>query len=177
MNFLGALSINDNDIVRADDVNKFADLIVESLRNISITQWVYKQIIENRIYNSSYCLFFITHNILGAEKFLEAQHELEKENNANKRQLSFDFVADLNRRSILDVIEFEKSYDNIALYELGIKYGFLPKEINQELRKLELANKIEISELPDKKRQRKGFYINYDHHTRGDRIISVTFKR
>ncbi|MDO9532125.1 MAG: three-Cys-motif partner protein TcmP [Deltaproteobacteria bacterium] len=175
--FLKALGINDDDIVRADDVNKFADLIVESLRNISITQWVYKHIIENRIYNSSYCLFFITHNIRGAEKFLEAKHELEKEIKSKERQLSFDFVADLNRKSILYFIEYEKSYDNIALYELGIIYGFLPKDINQELTKLEHDNKIEICEFPNKKRQRKGFYINYDHHTRGDRIISITFKR
>ena len=135
--FLKALGINDDDIVKADDVNKFADLIVEALRNISVTQWVYKHIIENRIYNSSYCLFFITHHIRGAEKFLEAQHELEKEIKDSERQRSFDFVADLNRRSILDFIEYGKSYDNVALYELGIKYGFLPKDINQELMKLE----------------------------------------
>ncbi len=175
--FLKALGINDDDLARADDVEKFANLIVEALRKISLTQWVYKQIIENRIYNSSYCLFFITHHIRGAEKFLEAQHELEKEIKANERQRSFDFVADLNRRSILDFIEYGKTYDNVSLYELGIKTGFLPRDINQELTKLEHDGQIEVVEFPAKKRQRKGFYINYDRHTKGDRRIKVTFRR
>ena len=159
------------------DLNKFADLIVEALRQISVTQWVYKQIIENRIYNSSYCLFFITHNIRGAEKFLEAQHELEKEIKASERQRSFDFVADLNRRSIIDFIEYGKPYDNVSLYELGIKSGFLPRDINQELKKFEHDNKIEVVELPTKKRRMKGFYINYDRYIKADRMISVTFRR
>ena len=175
--FLKALGIDDDDLTTADDVKKFADLIVEALRKISVTQWAYRQIIENRVYNSSYCLFFITHHIRGAEKFLEAQHELEKEIKASERQRSFDFVADLNRRSILDFIEYGKPYDNVSLYELGIKSGFLPKDINQELTKLEHDGEVEVVELPNKKRQRKGFYINYDHHTKGDRIISVTFRR
>jgi three-Cys-motif partner protein len=174
--FLKALGVNESDLAKADDVNKFADLIVKALRKISVTQWVYKQIIENRVYNSSYCLFFITHHIRGAEKFLEAQRKLEKEITASERQRSFDFVADLKRRSILDFIEYGKPYDNVLLYELGIKSGFLPRELNKELIELENSGGIEVVEFPDKKRQRKGFYINYDHHINGDRIISVTFR-
>ena len=175
--FLKALGISDGDIAKADDVEKFADLIVEALRKISVSQWVYKQIIENRVYNSRYCLFFITHHIRGAEKFLEAQHELEKEIKASERQGSFDFVADLYRKSIIDFIEYGKPYDNVVLYELGIKSGLLPRDINQELTKFEQAGEIEVFELPTKKRNRKGFYINYDRHTKGDRMISVTFRR
>jgi three-Cys-motif partner protein len=175
--FLKALGINDDELAKANDVKKFADLILEALRTISVTQWVYKQIIENRIHNSSYCLFFITRNIRGAEKFLEAQHELEKEIKTSERQRSFDFVADLNRISIRDVIEYGKLYDNVSLYELGINSGLLPKDINQELKKLEQNNKIEVVELPTKKRRMKGFYINYDHYIKEDRMLSVTFKR
>ncbi|MGA7577427.1 MAG: three-Cys-motif partner protein TcmP [Desulfobaccales bacterium] len=175
--FLKALGINDDDITSADDVEKFANLIVESLRNISGTQWVYKQIIENRSYNSQYCLFFITKNILGAEKFLEAQHKLEKEIKANEAQASFDFVSDLYRKSILHYIEYGKPYDNVGLYEIGIKSGLLPRDIKKELTKLENDGEIEIIELPTKKRKRKGFYINYDHYRVRDRIISVTFRR
>lgn len=177
IDFLEALGINHDDLAKADDVNKFAYLIEEALRKISDTQWVYKQIIENRVYNSKYCLFFITHHIRGAEKFLEAQRELEIEIKSKERQGSFDFVDDLNKKSILDFIEYEKSYDNIALYELGIKSGFLPKDINQELTKLERDGKIEVIELPNKKRNRKGFYINYDRYAYGDQIISVAFGR
>jgi three-Cys-motif partner protein len=175
--FLKALGIDDGHIAKANDVNKFAELIVDALKNISITEWVYKQIIENHVHNSSYCLFFITHHVLGAEKFLEAQYHLEKEIKASERQLSFEFVADLNRMSILHFIEYGKPYDNVALYELGIKSGFLPRDINRELTKLERDDKIEVAENPPMKRQRKGFYINYDHYAKGDRIISVTFKR
>jgi three-Cys-motif partner protein len=175
--FLKALGINDGKIEEANDVNKFADLIVEALRKISVTQWVYKQIIENRSHNSSYSLFFITHNIRGAEKFLEAQHELEREIEASERQRSFDFVADLKRRSILDFIEYGKPYDNVALYELGIKTGFLPKDINKELLKLEQDGAVEVAVLPNKKRKKNSFYIHYDRRTKGDRIILVTFRR
>ena len=77
--FLTALGIKYEDIVKVDDIEQFADLITGALQEISDTEWVYKYIINNRIYNISYCLFFITHNIRGAEKFLEAQQKLEKE--------------------------------------------------------------------------------------------------
>ena len=77
-NFLHDLNINDTDAVKAYDVDKFADLVVTALRNISGAEWVYKQMLVNRAGSNRYCLFFITRNILGAEKFLEAQSELRK---------------------------------------------------------------------------------------------------
>ena len=102
---------------------------------------------------------------------------LEKNLKANETQATFDFVADLDRESIRGFIKCGLPYDNVALYELGIKSGILPRDIRNELIKLEEDGRVEVVALPAKKRNRKGFYIDYNHHKKGDRTIAVTFKR
>lgn len=177
-NFLLDLGIHETSAIKAATVDTFADLVVEALQAIAGTKWVYKQMIENRSYNSKYCLFFITRNILGAEKFLEAQSELERSFKVteNETQASFDFVADIDKKSIRNFIKDSTPSDNISLYERGIESGILPKDIRQELKKLEETNRIEVVELPTKKRNKRGFYLDYKYYKTKDRIISIIFK-
>ena len=114
----------------------------------------------NKTRNSKYCLFFISSHILGAEKFLEAQDALKSNANQFEQQQAFDFVSEPTGRSILNFVEDNTAYDNVSLYEKGVKWGFRPTEITRELRELEKSepDKIEIEALPGKVRKRGGLY-------------------
>ena len=134
------------------------------VQSISNTNFVYKQIIENRTSNSKYGLFFITHNILGAEKFLDAQEKLKKVIEASHTQMSFNFVDVSDKVSISKYMKKASTYDNTELYKLGIMTGLLPKEVTQQLRQLERDGKLVVSEITGKKRNNRGFYIGYKQY-------------
>ncbi len=176
-NFLHDLSIGEADAIKANSVEEFTELVMDALQHISGTEWIYKEMIENRTHNSKYCLIYITRNILGAEKFLEAQYQLKEKLKANEAQAEFDFVEDLEKRSILDFIERERLYDNVNLYKIGIQVGLLPKQLNNELKSLENNAMVAITPYKDKERKKKGFYINYKNYKAQDSIVSIMFKR
>ncbi len=172
-NFLADLGVKETDAIKIDNIENFSGLITARLKEISGTNFVYKQIIDNQDRNSKYGLFFISHNILGAEKFLEAQAKLKKHIEDSKRQLAFSFSDVMNGASILDVLERGKAYDNTDLYKLGIMAGILPSELNGQLKKLEADNKIIVTALPGKQRNKGGFYLNYKNYKNKEKIISV----
>lgn len=172
-NFLDALGIKEIDAVRVSNVEDFSDLIVSGLRGISNTEFVYKQIIENRTSNSKYGLFFITHNILGAEKFLDAQEKLKKVIEDSHTQMSFNFVGVSNKALITQSMKKSTEYDNTQLYKFGIKTGLLPKEVTQQLRQLERDGKLVVSEIRGKKRNNRGFYIGYKQYRNSEKVITL----
>lgn len=163
-NFLDTLGIKEADAIRISRVEEFSDLIVSGLKNISNTNFVYKQIIENRTSNSKYGLFFITHNILGAEKFLDAQEKLKKLIEDSHTQMSFNFVDVSDKMLITQYMKKATEYDNTELYKIGITTGLLPKEVTQQLRQLERDGKLVVSEIKGKKRNNRGFYIGYKQY-------------
>jgi hypothetical protein len=81
--------------------------------------------------------------------------------------------------SILNFVDYDHPYDNVTLYEQGVKCGIRPAELKDQLKHLEKnnKNKIEIKELPSKRRNRGGLYIDYKHFRENDRIISIAFRR
>ena len=175
--FLSGLGINRETASKADNVEKFADMITEAFKRISKSPYAYSQMIKNKQHNSQYCLFFISHHILGAEKFLEAQDKLKKQIEKPDEQTTFDFVSDENQKSILNSVEYGNKYDNVSLYELGIKAGLRPTELTKELKHLEKngTNKVQIEALPGQRRNRGGLYITYGNYKKKLRKISITF--
>jgi three-Cys-motif partner protein len=167
--FLADLNIQASSAVGS--LEDFSNLIVEALRRISKTSYVYKQIIDNKMLNSRYGLFFITHNILGADKFLEAQDKLKKAIEEKRDQMAFSFIED--GPSIFEDMEKGKKYDNVELYKLGILIGILPPEVNIQLKQLETEGKIKVEVLPGKKRVRGSFYINYSYYKDQKKMIVV----
>lgn len=133
--------------------------------------------IKNKQFNSQHCLIYITRNILGAQKFLEAQYQLKEQAKAGQAQTEFAFIEDLDARSLFTFIERGRPYDNVQLYEIGIKAGILPKQINKELKTLEENGKLSVTAFPGKVRQRKGYYINYEKYKAQDRIVSFVFAK
>lgn len=176
--FLSGLGIEKSNAESAGTVEEFAAMIVEALKRISGSDFVYPQMIKKKGKNSKYCLFFISKHILGAEKFLDASRQLLLKINGAAEQQAFDFVSDMPRKlSILDFIKFGQMYDNVQLYELAIKSGIRPTELIAELRDLESKNpaSISVSAVPGKERRKKGFYTNYKHFKSHERIVTIEF--
>ena len=177
--FLAGLGIDQQAAKQANSAEDFANMIADALRTISGSEYVYFQMLENKEKNSKYSLFFISHHILGAEKFLEAQKGIKAKSGTPENQQIFDFVSQPESESILQFIEYDHIYDNVSLYEYGIKFGMTPVELKNQLKSIEKNDerKIEIKEIPGKKRNRGGLYIDYKHFKENDRIITVIFRR
>lgn len=157
--FLYDLGIGSSEAVGSLD--DFCNLIVAALKKISGTAFVYKQIIDNKERNSRYGLFFISHNILGADKFLEAQEKLKEAIEQEKAQMSFDFIEDQKAPSIFDAMEMNEQYDNTELYKLGIIIGIRSSEVMRQLKELETpGGKIRVDQMPRQKRNRGAFYVS-----------------
>lgn len=176
-NFLRDLSIGEAEAKKAKTLEDFSELVLDALQIISGTEWLYKELIRNRQYNSTHALFFITRNILGAEKFLDAQYKLKEQSKANQAQITFDFLEDVDARSVLSFVELGRPYDNTQLFEIGIKAGLLSKQLNKQLKKLEEDDKISVTPFVGKERKQKGFYINYEKYKTKDRMVSIVFKK
>jgi three-Cys-motif partner protein len=173
-NFLRDLNIGEKEAKNAVDLEAFAELVIDALRSISDTEWIYKEMIKNKQFNSQHCLIYITRNILGAQKFLEAQYQLKEQTKASQAQTEFAFLEDLDARSILPFIECGKPYDNVQLYEIGIKAGLLPKQLNKELKRLEENGKLVVTPCEGQNRKGKAYYIDYKYRTQ-DRKVSILF--
>lgn len=175
--FLAGLGIDQETAKQANSVEEFANLISNALRTISGSEYVYCQMLENKEKNSKYSLFFISHHILGAEKFLDAQNELKNRTTTTSEQQAFDFISPPDENSITNFMSKDIPLDNVALYEHGIRWGILPSELNRQLGLLEQAGKITVADFPPQKRRGKFFYINNKYHKNGgDRRITVTFR-
>lgn len=171
--FLEDFGIKDTDAVKAADSDEFSDLIVEAFKKVSGTPFVYKQMIDNAACNSQYGLFFISRNVLGGEKFLDAQEKLKEILDDSKAQRSFSFAKEQNKGSILGALTKDATYDNVQLYELGIRIGLLPKHVAEQVKKLEKSGEVKIEEVPGRKRNRGGLYIGYKYFKNAERIIFV----
>lgn len=176
--FLSGLEIEHAAARAANSVEEFAGVIIVALRKISGSQYVYYQMMQNQENNNKYGLFFISQHVLGAEKFLDAQSQLKKKLHKSLQQHAFDFVSQPELESIMHFVKFDYPYDNVALYEQGVEWGFLPAELGKQIKDIEKTDryKIEIKELPGKNRNKGGLYIGYNHFKKKDRIITVTFR-
>ncbi len=177
--FLSGLGINQADAENTQNLDEFTDLIVGALKEISGSDFVYSHMIKKKNKNSKYCLFFISHHILGAEKFLDARSQLITKIDQADQQQAFDFVSDISQKStILDFVEQDHIYDNLTIYEVGIKSGFKPSELNKEIRDIEKndSQRIEITPITGKQRNKKGLYLGYTHYKDNNRVIHIKFK-
>jgi three-Cys-motif partner protein len=170
--FLNGLEIDKTSVITISDLDAFAELIQKALKKISKSDFVYFHMIENKENNNKYSLFFISHHILGAEKFLEAQDELIKQQ--NMENLLFTFLPDPSIN--LNFLKLNKPYDNVELYELCVSKGIRPQLLKDKIRELEKLNtgRITITALQGKTRNNRGLYIDYKHYKEKNRIISVT---
>lgn len=136
-------------------------------------------------------IIFGSSNILGLEKFLEVAWKLDSTNGEANYNIGNDpfFGGQLDlfepERNVIkkqgefknDLIAFlKKEYqDNTTLYRFTLEKGFLPKHTNDILRELQRKGLIEVNNVMDGSKARKGsFYINLDNFNTND--VKVQFK-
>lgn len=177
--FLEGLGIDQDAAKKADSAEEFAEMILLALKQFSGAKYVYKNMFDNAGKNSKYCLFFVTHHILGGDKFLEAQSQLNSSKTEILKQKMLDLSSPSDYISVLDFIEYNHSYDNVSLYQLGIESGLAVAQLRNQLQAIEKnsSNVIEINEIQGKKRNKSGLYIDYKNYKIGNRVITITFRR
>ena len=164
-NFAIKLGISKESLLKITTSNQFSEQIKEILKQKSNTNFVYSYKLTNqKASNSSYHLFFITKNIVGARKYLESSEKI-KEQTAEKQGLFFkleDYEKDANSFSIYKVIKkfLKTPKTNKELYKKGIEEGILPKKLRKILKDFEKQGYLNIHELTCKKRGIGAFYLN-----------------
>ncbi len=145
----GTLSKPDHDAFSAELLGK--------LKEIAKSDYGYRYQLENRNGSSTHHLFFITKNRRGAEKFLEVKNKLKAQ--LTQQLTFFDFNEIEIKKDLSDMLQ--KPISNTKLSDEMIKKGYLPKEINPLLKKMEKDGKLKIFLIsPHSKRRKGSFYLN-----------------
>lgn len=168
--FLLDMGIVENTLNDIRNIDDFAEEFTNTLKSVSNSQFAYNYKIEARGGSSTFHLFFVTHNVLGAHKFLEARKTV-KESIAKKQLTLIDFDEQEFKDKLMSLLR--NKTNNEKIYLEGIKMGMLPSEINPVLKKWETDNHLDIKILgPDFNRRRGSFYINENpKHS-----LSITYK-
>lgn len=165
--FLRDFGVEEKALESQADLNAFTDAVKTAFRDMSGSEFVYSRALRSRnAPNSSFCLFFVTHNLVGAHKFLEAIESVES---ALKTMLAL-FDVQKDKREEMLAAELSDKRANFELYPWGIKNGMLPKHITPILKEWEKKGAIHIDGPDD--RRRGAFYIKGNP----DKIIRIRMK-
>ena len=134
--------------------NNFAELIKDGFKKIAgHNSFAYYYLLKNeQARNVQHCIFFITHNPRGADKFIEAMYKIRKD---DKERLLFDIGLDDILKKLVDYLHEYRS--NVDINNWRRENGYHYPEITNALKRLEDEKKLEIEEVD--KRRGKGFYL------------------
>jgi len=139
-----------------------------------------------------YAVFFITSNLLGLEKMIEAKQKLDpnrgkgydKKNLAIRNSLFADQIQEEDRHKALEYLkeillkelrEKINGLTNCDIYYLTVTNEFLPTNANSVLKELIKEQKVlPYYGIDQNLSSGAGYYINFDHYKKKD--IKVTFK-
>ncbi|GAA4461347.1 hypothetical protein GCM10023189_36780 [Nibrella saemangeumensis] len=161
------------------DVFEFINHLEEALRfeNTFYTTSFFLQ----RNTNNYYALFFITSNILGLQRIIDAKWEIDPEQgrgfvyeaDAIPSQLPlfpeikppfFKLRMEELERKITLYISNNQNCTNCDLYQFVLTEGFRTPHANQVIKKLRQEPKIQVIDLETNKEVRgHGTYLDYDH--------------
>ena len=154
INFLSDCGIEQYQYEDLDDLHDFMNLLKDNFKTRSADpSYIYSYPLKNEgATNSQHCLFFITHNHRGADKFIEAMYKIRKDSTA---ELLFDIDLEDILKKLVDYLHEYRS--NVDINNWRRENGYHYPEITKALRKLESEKKLEIEEIH--KRHGKGFYL------------------
>ena len=148
-NFILEFGIQEHLINDIKDIDSFAAELTKKLKERASTPYAYNYEIVNRnATNSKFHLFFVTRNIVGARKFLEAKNKISK---ALESQLSFFNIDRTKREDNLRAILSQRK-SNTELYAEIIQHGYLPSEINPILKEMESSKALQIQAHSERKK-------------------------
>lgn len=155
---LGVDKASLEDIKRVDSL---AGKLVTRLKEIAGTAFGYAYKLVNKgAPNSIFHLFFITRNITGAKKFLEAKNEIKRQLQTSQLEL-FDVDGAQREEDVRALLH--RPLRNMELYEEVIKKGHLPKEISPILKRMERDGEIQVQAGFD--RRKGSFYLGNRNKT------------
>ncbi len=189
-----------------DFIHDFFDTAhpIRRLENINVGEFV-KYIKDalsysNEFYSASYYiqrdranyygLFFVTNNLLGLERFLDAKWDLDVAEGSGfvlpKRQMDMFNESEISQRKSKREIELESllldflafsAKSNKELYEFVLINEFRPKHANEILRKLQSEEIIVVEDFSTKKPARKGaFYLDFDNFKKTNPRVIIELK-
>ena len=139
-----------------DSVEKLEEALVCNFKQRAKTDYVFDYALRSQGDKfSHHCLFFITKNIVGAEKFLEGMKKVRQDKNL--QQVIPGVGESEKRRIILKCLTEE--VNNRALYELLVKERLLSPDANPILRELEKGGIISVKEVSEGSRSKNAFYL------------------
>jgi len=153
--FIRYIGVDEKDNKKFQNLTDFANEVKCALSKKSDTEYVCYKMLKNEEFNNQHALFFMSKNILGAEKFLEVLDRI------NEKDL-FEFTISDQDGPFIEAIRNKKGLTNCELYKYGILNGLLPKKVKIVLKELEADNEINVTVMPvgDCKKRKKGeFYI------------------
>ena len=133
----------------------FAEQIKNCFKEIARdVSYVYRYMLKNeQASNTQHCLFFITHNPTGADKFIEAMYKIRK---YNKQGLLFDYDAIVISKELTQYLSEYRN--NGEINEWRRKKGYHYPEIKNALKQLENEQKLEIRD--GTKKIKGAFYLD-----------------
>ncbi|MDR2268631.1 MAG: three-Cys-motif partner protein TcmP [Rickettsiales bacterium] len=167
--FLKDIDISENNAKNVKNYQEFIKVIVDALKERANTQFVYYKILDNEKSNSHYALFYISKNILGAEKFLEIMDKMKQPN------LFYNIISEPEQVRFVNGLEKNKVLNNRQVYQGGIVCGLLSKGIRKILKSLEDEGKISVKSLIGYERKRKAFPVDYDDYINQQPKIEITW--
>ena len=157
--FLKDIDISESNATSVRNYQEFTNVIRVALKAKANTQFVYYKMINNEKTNSHYALFYISRNILGAEKFLESIDRMRQPN------LLYSIMSEPEQQRFINGLQKMGVLNNCQIYQAGIICGLLPKEVRTILKSLENEGKIVVKPCDGYERKRKGFPIDYSDYT------------
>jgi len=129
-----------------------------------------------------YALFFITKNIYGLEKAIEAKWEIDEVcgKKFETKELHL-FTKDFSNKEKENCLyEFKKKLmhylqdfkTNIDIYKFTLQQGFLPKHTKSILKQYQKQNRLEF----DRKVRKNSFYISYEYYKKNTIKYGVKIK-
>ncbi|MBF2756016.1 MAG: three-Cys-motif partner protein TcmP [Gammaproteobacteria bacterium AqS3] len=154
------LGADKKDLENLSSQKAFVGEIKNRLMCKSKADYVFEYKLQDRrpgVTNNSFHLFFITRNLRGVEKFIEAKRTVDL-NEASQFQLVREHDTKV---AVKNIIQGEAEIDNKKLCELCLISGHLKSEVRAALKKLERNNEIEVIDPKDERRQ-GGYYLGLD---------------
>ena len=120
--------------------------------------------------NTVFCLFFFSTHIRGFEKMLESKWELDEERGFTFEKTGNLFANQKFTEFEIKLLDYLKNFrSNSEIYFFTLSNGFLPKHVNEYLKKLESEEKIES----ESQKRKNAFYISYENYRDNPEKIKI----
>ena len=165
--FLKDIDISESSVKNLKTYREFTNVVADALKEKSNTHFVYYKILDNETSNSHYALFYISKNVLGAQKFLEIMDQMKQPS------LFYNIISEPEHFRFENGLKQNQVLNNRQIYLGGIVCGLLPKDIRHPMKSSQEEGKISVKSLTGYERKRKAFPVDYSDYINKQPKIEV----